>query len=466
MLPNVHEMPLITTVHHAGGQKPFDIAPVVEDKTNVDVDTDRVHPVSAKPGAKMRDAVKRERRHSSPSAYTHTASARQSSPIASSIGADTPDAYRRHSAPSSRTATESTSVEVRLCAMEEKLSIMDRRISSMDSRLSSMDSRQFPMDSRLFSMESKLDCLIKLFSSVYNTTGVQCFDEVGGEGIGMGDAYRTCDQRIDHAANHLVPPVSISSSLIAESEHNVKIFTQMSDRKLVGGRRKRKAARTIESPYNCQSLRRKMIRTLPVSGSVTFDPYRPVPDEVARQYAHFMDTSGNDQTVELFWINVGKDYFRDIECSPKWLTSDVNIGIVQFEGEVLLPLNRDNNHWLLGDIDLHAQHMTLYNCRKHRQTDQLYQVNHYRRLMPMLPYLLHAAGFFASRSNISDAMNEFGISLALDCPQQKIDGDCGVFMRKYIEFLMAGRELNFTANDIVQFRKKNAHEIYAKELSV
>ncbi|KAF3455118.1 hypothetical protein FNV43_RR05566 [Rhamnella rubrinervis] len=268
ILPNVHKMPLIATVHHAGGRKPYDIAPVVEDKPDVDVDTDKVHPLSAKLGAKMRDA--------------------------------------------------STSVEVRLCAMEEKLSIMDRRISSIDSRLSSMDSRESSMDSKLSSMESKLDCLIKLFSSTYNTTGVQCFDEVGGEGVSVGDAHRTCDQRIDHAANHLVPHVSISSSPIPESEHNVKIFTQMSDRKLAGSRRKRRATRTIESSYDCQLLRQKMIRTLlPMSGCVTFDLYRSVPDEVARQYAHFMDTSGDDQTVELFWITVGKDYLRDMECSPK-----------------------------------------------------------------------------------------------------------------------------------------------------
>ncbi|KAF3455253.1 hypothetical protein FNV43_RR05701 [Rhamnella rubrinervis] len=130
-------------------------------------------------------------------------------------------------------------------------------------------------------------------SHTYNITGFpiafmldedddQCFDEVRGEDVSVGDAHRTCDQRTDHAANHLIPPVSISSSPFAESEHSVKVFTQMSDRKLAGGRRKKRAAKTIESPYNCQSLRRKMIRILPMSGSVTFDPYRLVSDEVAR----------------------------------------------------------------------------------------------------------------------------------------------------------------------------------------
>ncbi|KAF3454036.1 hypothetical protein FNV43_RR04482 [Rhamnella rubrinervis] len=165
-------------------------------------------------------------------------------------------------------------------------------------------------------------------SHTYNITGFliafmlgegddQCFDEVRGEDVGVGDAHRTCDQRTDHTANHLIPHVSISSSPFAESEQSVKVFTQMSDRKLAGGRRKRENYR-VHTIAHCG----KMICILPMSGSVTFDPYRLVSDEVARLYAHFMDTSVDDQTVELFWITEGKDYFRDMECSSKWLTSD------------------------------------------------------------------------------------------------------------------------------------------------
>ncbi|KAF3434943.1 hypothetical protein FNV43_RR22030 [Rhamnella rubrinervis] len=63
-----------------------------------------------------------------------------------------------------------------------------------------------------------------------------------------------------------------------------------------------------------------MIRTLPVAGSVIFDPYRP--RLMRLQDAYFMDTSTDSQTVELFWITVGKSYFRDMECCPNWLTSD------------------------------------------------------------------------------------------------------------------------------------------------
>ncbi|KAF3455215.1 hypothetical protein FNV43_RR05663 [Rhamnella rubrinervis] len=108
------------------------------------------------------------------------------------------------------------------------------------------------------------------------------------------DAHRMYDHRIDHAANHLVPPVPISSSPIAKFEHSMNVFNQMSDRKLADNRRKRRCGKTIKSPYDCQSLCRKMIRTLPMLGSVKFDPYCPVPNEVTRQYAHFMDTSADN----------------------------------------------------------------------------------------------------------------------------------------------------------------------------
>ncbi|KAF3456069.1 hypothetical protein FNV43_RR00712 [Rhamnella rubrinervis] len=146
MVLNVHEMPLIATVHHAGGRKTSDITLIVEDKLDVDVDTDRVHSVSAKPGAKTKDAVRIRLMH-------------------------TVDIlYHLH------------------ILLLSKLSSMDSRLSSMDSRQSSMDSRLSFMDSRLSSMESKLDCLIKLFSSAYNTTEVQVgFLQLDKENYNFGE---------------------------------------------------------------------------------------------------------------------------------------------------------------------------------------------------------------------------------------------------------------------------------------
>ena len=87
--------------------------------------------------------------------------------------------------------------------------------------------------------------------------------------------------------------------------------------------------------------------------------------------------------------------------------------------KVLLSLNKGNNHWMLGDVDLVARHMTLYDSRKHGQTSQTYQVDYFAKLMPIIPYLLHATGFFKVQTDIPCSLEPFTISLAKDCPQQK-----------------------------------------------
>ncbi|KAF3453103.1 hypothetical protein FNV43_RR03537 [Rhamnella rubrinervis] len=339
------------------------------------------------------------------------------------------------------------SVKVRLCAMEEKLSIMNRRISSIDSRLSSMDSRESSMDSKLSSTESKLDYLIKLFSSAYNTTGVQLdeeddqyFDEVGGEGVSVGDAYRTCDKRIDHAANHLVPPVSISSSPIAESEHSMKIFTQMSDRKLAGSLRKRRAARTIESSYDCQSLRRKMIHTLPMSGSVTFDPYRPITMRLSSAVSHFMDREwrpGHIETVTQL-IRQHKDKYPEVfdEHILCWIT-DYPLDFFNSDKE-----NYNFGEEMLEFLNEKEPMMNIKPCAAYDRVN-----------IGVVQFIGEKAwinGSVVSSKPLS-ASNAY-VSIFIMC----CSVDCDVFVLKYTEFLMVGRELNFTADDIVQFRKKYA----------
>ncbi|KAF3434741.1 hypothetical protein FNV43_RR21826 [Rhamnella rubrinervis] len=47
-------------------------------------------------------------------------------------------------------------------------------------------------------------------------------EEFGGGGVDGGDAQRINDQLIDHVDDTRIPPVSISSSPIAKSKHNVK----------------------------------------------------------------------------------------------------------------------------------------------------------------------------------------------------------------------------------------------------
>ncbi|KAF3451849.1 hypothetical protein FNV43_RR07945 [Rhamnella rubrinervis] len=201
----------------------IDIAHVIEDKPDVHTDIDKVHSKSYKTGvhtqcAKKRDAANRGRQHSLPHAYTLTALARRSSPIASP-----------------------------------------------------------PMPLRL------MHIVYILHQLHFDEDNDHYFDEVEVRGL-VRDVHRMDN----HAAKRPGPLVSISSSPIVEFEHIVK-----------------------------------MICTLLVSGSVTFDPYRLVSNEVVQQYAHFMDMSIDDHTIKLFWIVMEKVYFRVMEWSPNWLMSDV-----------------------------------------------------------------------------------------------------------------------------------------------
>lgn len=102
----------------------------------------------------------------------------------------------------------------------------------------------------------------------------------------------------------------------------------MSSTKLPGGRRKRRAARDIKSPYDCHSLRRKLVRTLPVpfaAQDAIFDPYRKVSDEVAQKYQDFMESTTGDDKIELFHITVNKAHFITMEYSQTWLENDVSL---------------------------------------------------------------------------------------------------------------------------------------------
>ncbi|KAF3451243.1 hypothetical protein FNV43_RR07338 [Rhamnella rubrinervis] len=128
------------------------------------------------------------------------------------------------------------------------------------------------------------------------------------------------EDNIEHVDTTPHADVSRPSSPIT-SYHSVQVFTKMSLAKLAGGRRKRRAAHDIQSPYECDTLRRKMVRTLPRSNR-TFDPYRPISDDVARQYAQFMNSSDEDVIVEYDTISVKKLFHRELQFSPTWLADD------------------------------------------------------------------------------------------------------------------------------------------------
>ena len=114
----------------------------------------------------------------------------------------------------------------------------------------------------------------------------------------------------------------------------------------------------------------------------------------------------------VFWI-----YIFIIVSGWSWLRLVICYGLLW---QVLLPLNKDNKHWLLGEIDLKARHLNLYDPKKWGYTPD-YHVNYYgARVCEMLPYLLRSVRLFEVRKDISNSLEPFTVCLA-DCPQQKTE---------------------------------------------
>ncbi|KAF3443794.1 hypothetical protein FNV43_RR13484 [Rhamnella rubrinervis] len=248
-------------------------------------------------------------------------------------------------------------------------------------------------------------------------------------------------------------PLMVNSK--ADSEASVEVLTYVSPSKVVKGKQKRRAGHYITSPYNVASLRRSMRLTFP-QGTQKFDPFSShieILTYLFRQRADKYPFIFDPRTLLLDcrlgqYMDMRWDSFKSNE-----MTYDFGDDMVEYLIGILLPLNKDNKHWLLGVINLKSRHVQLYDPKKWGYTADSH-INYFEpRICQMLPYLLRRVQFFKVRMDISNSLKPFKISLA-DCSQQKINGDCGIFVLKYMEYLSAGRDMDFTSNDILFFRMK------------
>ncbi|KAF3443666.1 hypothetical protein FNV43_RR13356 [Rhamnella rubrinervis] len=254
-------------------------------------------------------------------------------------------------------------------------------------------------------------------------------DHGGGDDYGMdhGGGDKTVNVQVEDNTKHVdttpLPDVSRPSSPIT-FDHSVQVFTKMSPAKLASGRRKRRAARDIQSPYECDTLRRKMVRTLPRSNR-TFDPYRPISDDVAQQYAQFMNSGDEHAIVEYDTISHVQVVTHLIRQRAGNYPEVFNPRILLLDNRlvVLLVMNRQDIHWLLGDINLATRHMMIYDCR-HRGND--IELEYFGKLLPMFPYLIHAAALH----NVVHGMRD---------PELHVLVDSVFALRSFVE---ARRDLN------------------------
>ena len=82
-------------------------------------------------------------------------------------------------------------------------------------------------------------------------------------------------------------------------------------------------------------------------------------------------------------------------------------------------------------------------------------------LCELLPHVMRAYGMYDSRSDWSDTGGPFGYVRLTNVPRQrKGSGDCGIFMCKFIEYVMLGRKWDFNATHAQFFRIKMALDLF------
>ncbi|KAF3456074.1 hypothetical protein FNV43_RR00717 [Rhamnella rubrinervis] len=81
---------------------------------------------------------------------------------------------------------------------------------------------------------------------------------------------------------------------------------------------------------------------------------------------------------------------------------------------VLMPLNIEDRHWVLANIDLVKRQIYLYDSTLSKSTYR----DQFKPLWIMLPYILKQANFFVERSNIKSTMIQFSHSYVENFPKQ------------------------------------------------
>eukprot|EP00261_Vitis_vinifera_P028229 XP_010662334.2 PREDICTED: uncharacterized protein LOC104882098 [Vitis vinifera] len=172
------------------------------------------------------------------------------------------------------------------------------------------------------------------------------------------------------------------------------------------------------------------------------------------------------QNAQARWIKHGKkwnqfklpendiliDYANGLQplYSVKW--PDVDI--------VYVPINVQASHWVLGVVHLHRRIIYVY--------DSLMGINNNARLQvaikplaKLLPHILNAIAYYGFHGDTKVNYQEWEIERLQDIPQQENDGDCGMFVIKYAEYLMHNHPLkSLTSARMDWFREKMAAELF------
>ncbi|KAL2485121.1 Ulp1 protease family [Abeliophyllum distichum] len=127
-----------------------------------------------------------------------------------------------------------------------------------------------------------------------------------------------------------------------------------------------------------------------------------------------------------------------------------------------MPLRMYNSaHWILCHFDIKEMCLNIYNSyTKIVKKPVVFEA--VRPFSVMIPYLLFHTGFFEGK-NISEheVLKLLVVKMVPKLPQQKNDGDCGIYVIKYAEYFINEmlKEMPKIFN-IAQVRKHLATQLY------
>ena len=123
--------------------------------------------------------------------------------------------------------------------------------------------------------------------------------------------------------------------------------------------------------------------------------------------------------------------------------------------QVLIPINLEDNHWVLARVDFRRKQISIYDSMKEFCQDKTYG-QLLKPLQIIFPQWLEDVGFYNIRPNLYSAESWKLVSFG-DVPQQQHESsDCGVFMLMFTMYLMFKLQFNFDSWHGHYFRRKIA----------
>ncbi|KAL6312312.1 hypothetical protein AAG906_004963 [Vitis piasezkii] len=297
----------------------------------------------------------------------------------------------------------------------------------------------------------------------------------------LKDDYSIDDPVIDIAKLFGTPTMSGEFSVYVIPHHlSPAIFKR---------RREIKKSRILQHPFTDPTKRKKLRKEIE-KPLTSFDPLRPISEEALESFQKWMsDDQGQKWFQSLFnhgsWlvdthIDVAFFFFgsanrKSSSFSQKFTTVDTMFWVLEpiqiTENDILIDYaNGLQPLYFVKWPDVDIVYVPINVRASHRdyiRYDSLMGINNNARLqvaikpLAKLLHILNAIAYYGFHGDTKVNYQEWEIERLQDIPQQENDGDCGMFVIKYAEYLMHNHPLkSLTSARMDWFREKMAAELF------